>query len=405
MRRVVVTGMGIVASIGNNTQEVLASLREAKSGIVRADKYAELGFRCQVHGAPTLDPSTSVDRRAMRFLGAGAAWNHVAMEQAIRDSGVEENDISNVRTGIVMGSGGPSARTIVEAADTTRTKGPKRVGPFAVPKAMSSTASATLATWFKIKGVNYSISSACATSNHCIGNAAELIQWGKQDMVFAGGSEELHWTLSNMFDAMGAMSSKYNDTPATASRAYDQDRDGFVIAGGAGVLVLEELEHAKARGAKIYAEVAGYGATSDGHDMVAPSGEGAMRCMKMALETVKVPIDYINPHATATPVGDLKEIEAIREVFGDKCPPISATKSLTGHSLGAAGAQEAIYSLLMMQNGFICESAHIVNLDPAFADMPIVRERRDNVTLGAVLSNSFGFGGTNASVAFKRLDA
>ena len=405
MRRVVVTGMGIVASIGNNTQEVLASLREAKSGIVRADKYAELGFRCQVHGAPTLDPSTSVDRRAMRFLGGGAAWNHVAMEQAIRDSGVEENDISNVRTGIVMGSGGPSARTIVEAADTTRTKGPKRVGPFAVPKAMSSTASATLATWFKIKGVNYSISSACATSNHCIGNAAELIQWGKQDMVFAGGCEELDWTLSVLFDAMGAMSSKFNDTPQKASRAYDVDRDGFVIAGGAGVLVLEELEHAKARGAKIYAEVAGYGATSDGHDMVAPSGEGAMRCMKMALETCKAPIDYINPHATATPVGDLKEIEAIRDVFGAKCPPISATKSLTGHSLGAAGVQEAIYSLLMMQNGFICESANIETLDPAFADMPIVRERRDNVKLGAVLSNSFGFGGTNASIVLKHVDA
>jgi 3-oxoacyl-[acyl-carrier-protein] synthase-1 len=405
MRRVVVTGMGIVASVGNNTQEVLASLREAKSGIVRADKYAELGFRCQVHGAPTLDPSTSVDRRAMRFLGGGAAWNHVAMEQAIRDSGVEESDISNVRTGIVMGSGGPSARTIVEAADTTRTKGPKRVGPFAVPKAMSSTASATLATWFKIKGVNYSISSACATSNHCIGNAAEMIQWGKQDMVFAGGCEELDWTLSVLFDAMGAMSSKFNDTPQKASRAYDVDRDGFVIAGGAGVLVLEELEHARARGAKIYAEVAGYGATSDGHDMVAPSGEGAMRCMKMALETCKAPIDYINPHATATPVGDLKEIEAIRDVFGAKCPPISATKSLTGHSLGAAGVQEAIYSLLMMQNGFICESANIETLDPAFADMPIVRERKDNVKLGAVLSNSFGFGGTNASIVLKHVDA
>ena len=405
MRRVVVTGMGIVSSIGNNTQEVLASLREAKSGIVRADKYAELGFRCQVHGAPTLDAAEVVDRRAMRFLGGGAAWNHVAMEQAIRDSGVEEKDISNVRTGIVMGSGGPSCRAIIEAADTARTKGPKRVGPFAVPKAMSSTASATLATWFKIKGVNYSISSACATSNHCIGNATEIIQWGKQDMMFAGGCEELDWSLSVLFDAMGAMSSKFNDTPAKASRAYDKDRDGFVIAGGAGVLVLEELEHAKARGAKIYAEVAGYGATSDGYDMVAPSGEGAARCMKMALETVKTPIDYINPHATATPVGDLKEIEAIREVFGAKCPPISATKSLTGHSLGAAGAQEAIYSLLMMSNGFICESANIENLDPAFADMPIVRERKDNVTLGAVLSNSFGFGGTNASVAFKRLDA
>ncbi len=405
MRRVVVTGMGIVSSIGNNTQEVLASLREAKSGIVRADKYAELGFRSQVHGAPSLDPEGVVDRRALRFLGGGAAWNHVAMEQAIRDSGVEESDISNVRSGIIMGSGGPSCRALIEAADTARTKGPKRVGPFAVPKAMSSTASATLATWFKIKGVNYSISSACATSNHCIGNAAELIQWGKQDLIFAGGCEELDWSLSVLFDAMGAMSSKYNDTPHKASRAYDKDRDGFVIAGGAGVLVLEELEHAKARGAKIYAELAGYGATSDGYDMVAPSGEGAVRCMNMALENTKVPVDYINPHATSTPIGDIKEIEAIREVFGSKCPPISATKSLTGHSLGATGVQEAIYSLLMMQNGFICESANIENLDPAFADMPIVRERQDNVKLGCVLSNSFGFGGTNASVVFKRLDA
>ncbi|MGA7250268.1 MAG: beta-ketoacyl-ACP synthase I [Pseudolabrys sp.] len=405
MRRVVVTGMGIVSSIGNNTQEVLASLREAKSGIVRAKKYAELGFRCQVHGAPTLDAADVVDRRAMRFLGSGAAWNHVAMEQAIRDSGVEEKDISNERTGIVMGSGGPSCRAIIEAADTARSKGPKRVGPFAVPKAMSSTASATLATWFKIKGVNYSISSACATSNHCIGNAAELIQWGKQDLMFAGGCEELDWSLSVLFDAMGAMSSKYNETPQKASRAYDKDRDGFVIAGGAGVLVLEELERAKARGAKIYSEVVGYGATSDGYDMVAPSGEGAVRCMKMAIENVKVPVDYINPHATSTPIGDVKEIEAIREVFGTKCPPISATKSLTGHSLGATGVQEAIYSLLMMQSGFICESANIEDLDPAFADMPIVRERQDNVKLGCVLSNSFGFGGTNASVVFKRLDA
>ena len=405
MRRVVVTGMGIVSSIGNNTQEVLASLREAKSGISRADQFAAHGFKCQVYGAPTLDPSGSVDRRAMRFLGPGSAWNHVAMEQAIRDSGVEQNDISNERTGIVMGSGGPSTSTIVAAADTTREKGsPKRIGPFAVPKAMSSTASATLATWFKIKGVNYSISSACATSNHCIGNAAELIQWGKQDMVFAGGSEELDWTLSDMFDAMGAMSSGYNAMPEKASRAYDADRDGFVIAGGAGVLVLEELEHARARGAKIYAEIAGYGATSDGEDMVAPSGEGAMRCMKLALADVKAPIDYINPHATSTPIGDLKEIEAIRGVFGAKCPPISATKSLTGHSLGAAGAQEAIYSLLMMQNGFICESANIDNLDPAMADMNIVRERRDNVRLGCILSNSFGFGGTNASIVLKRLD-
>src|ERR1700754_128357 len=404
MRRVVITGMGIVSSIGNNTQEVLSSLHEAKSGISHAAKYKELGFRSQVYGAPTVNAAEMIDRRAMRFLGDGAAWNHIAMEQAIQDSGLDPSEVSNIRTGIIMGSGGPSARTIVEAADTTRTKGPKRVGPFAVPKAMSSTASATLATWFKIKGVNYSISSACATSNHCIGNAAEMIQWGKQDMVFAGGSEELHWTMSNMFDAMGAMSTKYNATPDKASRAYDVDRDGFVIAGGAGVLVLEELEHAKARGAKIYAEVAGYGATSDGYDMVAPSGEGAARCMRLAVETVKAPIDYINPHATSTPIGDIKEIEAIRAVFGDKCPPISATKSLSGHSLGAAGAQEAIYSLLMMNNGFICESANIHTLDPAMADMPIVRERIDNAKLGCVLSNSFGFGGTNASVVFKRLD-
>ena len=405
MRRVVVTGMGIVSSIGNNSQEVLASLREAKSGIVGADSYKELGFRCQVHGAPTLDPQEAVDRRALRFLGGGAAWNHVAMEQAIRDAGLEANEISNERTGIIMGSGGPSTRAIVEAADVARSKGPKRVGPFAVPKAMSSTASATLATWFQIKGVNYSISSACATSNHCIGNAAEVIQLGKQDMIFAGGCEELDWTLSVLFDAMGAMSSKFNDTPSKASRAYDAERDGFVIAGGAGVLVLEELEHAKARGAKIYAEVAGYGATSDGHDMVAPNGEGAMRCMRMALKGVSAPVDYINPHATSTPIGDLKEIEAIREVFGDKCPPIAATKSLTGHSLGAAGVQEAIYSLLMMNSGFICESANIETLDPAFTDMPIVRERQDNVTLGCVLSNSFGFGGTNASIVFKHIDA
>jgi 3-oxoacyl-[acyl-carrier-protein] synthase-1 len=405
MRRVVVTGMGIVSSIGSNTQEVLASLREAKSGITRADKYAELGFRCQVHGAPTLDPAESVDRRAMRFLGGGAAWNHVAMEQAIRDAGLEESEISHEMTGLIMGSGGPSTRAIVEAADTARSKSPKRVGPFAVPKAMSSTASATLATWFKIKGVNYSISSACATSNHCIGNAMEVIQAGKQDLIFAGGCEELDWTLSVLFDAMGAMSSGFNQTPEKASRAYDVDRDGFVIAGGAGVLVLEELDHAKARGARIYAEVAGYGATSDGFDMVAPSGEGAVRCMKMALKDVKAPIGGINPHATSTPIGDIKEIEAIREVFGDECPPISATKSLTGHSLGAAGAQEAIYSLLMMNNGFLCESANIENLDPAFADMPILRERRDDVKVGCVLSNSFGFGGTNASVVFKRLDA
>jgi len=407
MRRVVVTGMGIVSSIGNSTQEVLASLREARSGVARAGKYAELGFRSQVHGAPTLDPEAAIDRRAMRFLGGGAAWNHVALDQAIRDAGLEAKEVSHEMTGIIMGSGGPSTRAIVEAADNARSRGPKRVGPFAVPKAMSSTASATLATWFKIKGVNYSISSACATSNHCIGNAYETIQMGKQDVIFAGGCEELDWTLSVLFDAMGAMSSKYNDTPATASRPYDVSRDGFVIAGGAGVVVLEELEHAKARGARIYGEVVGYGATSDGHDMVAPSGEGAERCMRIALSTVNTKVDYINPHATSTPAGDPPEIEAIRKVFGagEKCPPISATKALTGHSLGATGVQEAIYSLLMMNNGFICESAHITELDPAFADMPIVRKRIDNARIGTVLSNSFGFGGTNATLVFKRLDA
>jgi 3-oxoacyl-[acyl-carrier-protein] synthase-1 len=407
MRRVVITGMGIVSSIGNNTQEVLASLYDAKPGITRSEKYAELGFRSQVYGKPTLDPSDMIDRRAMRFLAEGSAWNHVAMEQAILDAGLEPSDVSNDRTGIIMGSGGPSAKVIVESADTTRTKGPKRVGPFAVPKSMSSMASATLATWFKIKGVNYSISSACATSNHCIGNAYETIQVGKQDIIFAGGCEELHWALSVLFDAMGAMSSKYNDTPATASRAYDISRDGFVIAGGAGVVVLEELEHAQARGARIYGEIIGYGATSDGYDMVAPSGEGAERCMRMALANVKTKIDYINPHATSTPAGDPPEIEALRKVFGteDKCPPISATKSLTGHSLGATGVQEAIYCLLMMNNGFICESANITELDPAFADMPIVRKRIDNAKVGTVLSNSFGFGGTNATLVFKRMDA
>ena len=407
MRRVVVTGMGIVSSIGNNTQEVIASLREAKSGVVKADDYEQLGFRSQIHGAPTLDASAIVDRRAMRFHGGGTAWNHVAMDQTIRDAGLTAAEISNERTGIIMGSGGPSTRAIVEAADTTRTKGPKKVGPFAVPKAMCSTASATLATWFKIKGVNYSISSACATSNHCIGSAAEAIRWGKQERMFAGGCEELDWTLSVLFDAMGAMSSNFNDRPAAASRAYDKDRDGFVISGGAGTLLLEELETARARGAKIYGEIVGYGATSDGADMVAPSGEGAARCMRMALEGVTVPIDYINPHATSTPVGDLKEIEAIREVFGagEKCPPISATKSLTGHSQGATGVHEAIYSLLMMNNGFLCESANIDEMDPAFADMPILRERRDNVTVRAVMSNSFGFGGTNATLVFKHVDA
>lgn len=403
MKRVVVTGMGIVSSIGNNCDEVLTSLKEAKSGITAAPEFAERNFRSQVYGAPDLDPFAVLDRRTARFMSKGTAWNYIAMQQAIEDAGLGEDNIINRRTGIIMGSGGPSTKTIVEAAEKTIATGsPKRIGPLAVPKAMSSTASAVLATQFKIKGVNYSISSACATSNHCIGNACETIQLGKQDIVFAGGSEDLDWTMAALFDAMGAMSSKYNDTPATASRAYDVTRDGFVISGGAGVLVLEELEHAKSRGAKIYAEIVGYGNASDGDNMVAPSGEGAVRCMQMALETVEVPIDYINPHATATPVGDIKEIEALREVFGSKCPPISATKSLTGHSQGATGAHEAIYSLLMMANNFICQSAHITEIDPDFADMPIVRQRRDNVDLNCVMSNGFGFGGTNATLVFQR---
>ncbi len=406
MKRVVVTGMGIVSSIGNSAQEVLASLREAKSGIVKADSYAEHGFRCQVHGAPKLDWEEIIDRKVRRFMGAGAGWNYIAMEQAIQDAGLEEKDISNERTGLIMGSGGPSTRAIVRAADTTREKGPKKVGPFEVPKSMSSTNSATLSTPYHIKGVSYSISSACSTSAHCIGNAGELIQLGKQDIVFAGGGEELDWTLSVLFDAMNAMSSDFNDEPEKASRAYDTARDGFVIAGGAGVLVLEELEHAKARGARIYAELVGYGATSDGFDMVLPSGEGAVRCMRMAMQNLNGDkIDYINPHATSTPQGDVREIEAIREVFGEDCPTISATKSLTGHSLGAAGVHEAIYSLLMMNNGFVCESANIENLDPDVADMPIARKRKDGASINAVMSNSFGFGGTNATLVFRRLDS
>jgi 3-oxoacyl-[acyl-carrier-protein] synthase-1 len=408
MRRVVVTGMGIVSSIGNSCQEVLASLREAKSGIVRAEKYAELGFRCQVHGAPNIDWEAQVPRKPRRFMGDGVGWNYVAMDQAIRDAGLEEKDVINERTGIIMGAGGPSTRAIVAAADVTREKDPRKVGPFEVPKAMCSGPSAALATSFQIKGVNYSIASACSTSAHCIGNATELIQWGKQDVMFAGGCEELDWTLSVLFDAMGAMSTKFNDTPATASRAYDKNRDGFVIAGGAGVVVLEELEHAKARGARIYGEVVGYGATSDGFDMVAPSGEGAVRCMQQALKGldgkgVGAKIDYINPHGTGTPIGDLREIEAIRKVFNGDVPNIAATKSLTGHSLGAVGVQEAIFSLLMMNNGFICESANIEELDPDFADVPIVRERIDNVSLNCVMSNSFGFGGTNATLVFRRV--
>ena len=406
MRRVVVTGMGIVSSIGNSGQEVTASLREARSGIVKADKYAEMGFRCQVHGAPQIDWTEHVPRKPRRFIEEGVGWNYIAMEQAIQDAGLEESDVVNERTGIIVGAGGPSTRAIVSAAETALNMGPKKVGPFEVPKAMCSGPSAALATNFRIKGVNYSISSACSTSAHCIGNAAELIQWGKQDIIFAGGCEELDWTLSVLFDGMAAMSSKFNDTPEKASRAYDKNRDGFVIAGGAGVVVLEELEHAKARGAKIYGEVVGYGATSDGHDMVAPSGEGAVRCMRIAMQGLDGngvgKIDYINPHATATPVGDVKEIEAIREVFGKDVPHISATKSLTGHSLGAIGVQETIFSLLMMQGDFICESANIQEIDPLFEDMPIVRTRIDNASLNCVMSNSFGFGGTNATLVLRR---
>ena len=404
MRQVVVTGIGIVSCIGNNKDEVLKSLKDGKSGITHSIEHQELGFRSQVYGKPTLDPEEYLEKKERRFMGNGAAWNYIAMQQAIEDSGLENNDIINENTGLIMGSGGPSTKALIEAADITREKGPKRVGPFAVPKAMSSTNSATLATPFGIKGINYSISSACATSSHCIGNAYETIQYGKQDIMFAGGGEELNWALSVLFDAMGAMSSKYNDDPSSSSRAYDNDRDGFVIAGGAGVLVLEEMERAKARGAKIYAELVGYGATSDGHDMVQPSGEGAVRCMKMAMKGIEEQIDYINPHATSTPVGDIKEIDAIKEVFGSEIPPLSATKSLTGHSLGAAGVQEAIYSILMMNNNFICESANIKNIDPLFENIPIVKNKIENVNLGYVLSNSFGFGGTNATLTFKHPD-
>ena len=403
MRRVAITGMGIVSSLGNNAQEVSTALAEGRSGISAMPEFAELGFRSQVAGQPDLNIEEAVDKRVRRFMGDGAAWNYVAMQQAIADAGLEDDTIQNPMTGLIMGSGGPSTKALIAAADTARNASPKRVGPFAVPKAMSSTNSATLATPFGIKGINYSISSACATSSHCIGNAAEMIQWGKQDVMFAGGGEELDWALSVLFDAMGAMSANYNDTPATASRAYDKNRDGFVIAGGAGVLVLEEMERAKKRGAKIYAEVTGYGATSDGHDMVQPSGEGAVRCMQMAMKDLDAPIDYINPHATSTPVGDIKEIEALREVFGADCPAFSATKSLSGHSLGAAGVQEAIYALLMMQGDFIAGSAHIEELDPDFADMPIVRETREQANINTVMSNSFGFGGTNATLVMRRV--
>ncbi len=406
MRRAVITGIGIVSSIGNDAGQVLESLAQGRSGITFCQEYADLGFRSQVHGKPDLDLDGILDRKLRRFMGDGAAYNYLAMEQAIADSGLGEDQVSNERTGLIMGSGGPSTKNVVAAADITREKEPKRVGPFMVPRTMSSTNSATLATPFAIKGVNYSISSACATSAHCIGNATELVQWGKQDVVFAGGGEELDWTLTVLFDAMPALSSKYNDQPEKASRAFDADRDGFVIAGGGGVVVVEELEHARARGAKIYAEVVGYGATSDGHDMVQPSGEGAVRCMRMALDGVDQPVDYINTHGTSTPIGDVKELEAIRLAFADRnrIPLFNSTKSLSGHSLGAAGAQESIYCLLMMENDFVCASANVDNLDPAAEGMPLAVERQDNISLNCVISNSFGFGGTNASLVFKKLE-
>ncbi|MCW8901057.1 MAG: beta-ketoacyl-ACP synthase I [Gammaproteobacteria bacterium] len=404
-RRVVVTGLGIVSSIGNNKEEVAASLREGRSGIVASEEYAEMGFRSCVYGALNIDLASLIDRKVKRFMGDGAAYNYIAMQQAIEDAGLDESQVSNVRTGLIVGSGGPSTENIVLAADTMREKGVKRVGPYMVTRGMSSTNSACLATPFKIKGVNYSITSACSTSAHCIGNAAEQIQLGKQDIVFAGGGEELHWTLSVLFDGMGAMSSKYNETPEKASRAFDANRDGFVISGGGGVLVMEEYEHAKARGAKIYAELVGYGATSDGYDMVAPSGEGAQRCMQQALATVpeNSKINYINAHGTSTPAGDIRELEAIKAVFGENMPHIASTKSLTGHALGAAGVNEAIYSLIMQEEGFIAASANIENLDPDAEGYPIVRERIDNAEFDCVMSNSFGFGGTNASLIFKKI--
>ena len=402
MRRVVVTGLGIVSCIGNTKEDVLLSLREGRSGITFCEEYKEMGFRSHVYGKPNIDLGERVNRRERRFMGDGAAYNYVAMQDAIDDSGMEKSDVSNLRTALIMGSGGPSTSAQVLAADNAREKGPKKVGPFVVPKAMTSTNSATLSTAFEIKGLSYSIGSACSTSAHCIGNASELIQLDKADVVFAGGGEELHWSLSVLFDAMPALSGGYNDTPDRASRAYDANRDGFVIAGGAGVLVLEELGHAKSRGAKIYGELTGYGATSDGSDMVQPSGEGAVRCMQMAMKNLNGPVDYINTHGTSTPVGDTKELEAIQEVFRSTgvIPPFSSTKSLTGHSLGATGAQEAIYSLLMMENDFICASANVEEPDPFVGDMPLITKRQDGVKLNTVMSNSFGFGGTNATLTF-----
>jgi len=405
MRRVVITGLGIVSSIGNDQDEVMASLKAGRSGISFSQDYADRGFRSHVHGKPTLNPADQVDKKWLRFMGDGAAWNFISMRQAITDAGLEEKDVSNERTGLIMGSGGPSTRNLLVAFDTAREKSAKRVGPFMVPRTMSSTNSATLATPYAIKGVNYSISSACSTSAHCIGNAYELVQWGKQDIVFAGGGEELDWTMTVLFDAMPALSGGYNDRPEQASRAYDKNRDGFVIAGGAGVVVVEALDHALARGAKIYGELVGYGATSDGYDMVQPSGEGAARCMRQAMSSFNDPVGYINAHGTSTPVGDTKELEAIRAVFGDKVPQISSTKSMTGHSLGATGVQEAIYSLLMLKDDFIAPSINIEELDDLAAGFPIARERVDNAGLEVVLSNSFGFGGTNATLAMKRYGA
>ena len=402
MRRVVVTGLGIVSSIGNNREEVLDSLRAGRSGIEYIDEYKELGFRSHIAGTVNINTEELIDRKLRRFMGNSAAYNYIAMQEAVADAGLADNMVSNERTGLIAGSGGASTENVSLAVDLLREKGLRRVGPYMVPRTMSSTNSACLATPFRIHGVNYSISSACSTSAHCIGNGYELIQWDKQDIVFAGGGEELHWTLTLMFDAMGALSSKYNDAPETASRPYDATRDGFVIAGGGGMVVLEELEHARARGAKIYAEVVGYGATSDGYDMVQPSGEGAVRCMQQAMKTVDTPIDYINAHGTSTPVGDMRELEAVRTVFGDNIPKINSTKSLSGHSLGAAGVHEAIFSLLMMQDDFLCASANINEIDPLGADFPIVRERIDNAGVNTMMSNSFGFGGTNATLVFKR---
>jgi len=410
MRRVVITGIGIVSSIGNNVDEVTSSLRHGTSGIVAAPEYTELGFRSQVHGTVKLDVAEHIDRKQLRFMGEGAAYAVLAMEQAIADAGLDDNQVSHVKTGLVAGSGGPSTANLLAAFDITREKGPKRIGPYMVPRCMSSTVSACIATFFKIKGINYSISSACSTSAHCITAGADAIRSGSQNIVFAGGGEELHWTLSVLFDAMGAMSSKYNDTPETASRPYDTDRDGFVIAGGGGMVVLEDMDHALARGAKIYAELVGYGANSDGDDMVAPSGEGAVRCMELALagfdgNALTDKVDYINAHGTSTPVGDVKELDAVRSVFGPRgyLPVVTSTKSLTGHSLGATGVQEAIYTLIMMQNSFIAASANISNPDPAIGDIPVPQIRLDDISIGLALSNSFGFGGTNATLALRKV--